>query len=442
MSASRAGGTGVSLTVWSLVALGAGLGIGALGHHSSAPAFEILGDIISPLGRLWIAALQMTVLPLVVVYLLAAIIGAGGEDSLGGLGGRAIMLFIGLLAAAAVFALVVTPPIIAAAAPDPASFAQLQSTTQVPQAARDAAAARGMSIGGSIGDWVGNLLPSNLFDAARRGDVLPLLLFAAMLAVAIRKLPDEQRRPLQVGAESLSAALMTIVRWLLVVTPVGVFALSYELGRGTGADAVGVLGGLVLLQCGLMTAFTLLLYPISALGGRVSIAAFARSLVQAQLVAVSTRSSIAALPAMIEGARTHLRLPASSTSFVLPLTVSLFKVNRTISSTSKLLFLAYVYGVPLSTGTIATFTLTVIVLSFSSAGLPGGGSAFKTLPAYLAAGLPIEGIIIAEAVETIPDIFKTVLNVTGDMSAATLLSRAVRVPVVAAAPVATTESAM
>ena len=435
---TRGAGSGLSLTLWSLAALGAGLGLGALGHGSNASFFQILGDIVSPLGRLWVSALQMTVLPLVVVYLLAAIIGAGSEDSLSGLGGRAIALFVGLLVLAAVFTLIVTPPIIAAAAPDAGAFATLHETTTVPQSVRDAA------VGGtsSIGDWIATLLPSNLFEAARRGDVLPLLLFSALLALAIRKLPDEQRLPLQTGAESLSAALMTLVKWLLAVTPIGVFALSYALGRDTGLEAVGVLGGLVLLQCGLMTAFTLLLYPISAIGGRVSIAAFARSLLQAQLVAVSTRSSIAALPAMLDGARTHLRLPASATSFVLPLTVSLFKVNRTISSTSKLLFLAYVYGIPLSAGTIATFIATVVVMSLSSAGLPGGGSAFKTLPAYVAAGLPIEGIVIAEAVETIPDIFKTVLNVTGDMSAATLLSRGSRVPVVAGAPVATTETAM
>jgi Na+/H+-dicarboxylate symporter len=124
---------------------------------------------------------------------------------------------------------------------------------------------------------------------------------------------------------------------------------------------------------------------------------------------------------------------------VLPLTVSLFKVNRTISSTAKLLFLAHVYGISLNATTIATFVATVVVMSFSSAGLPGGGSAFKTLPAYIAAGLPIEGIIIAEAVETIPDIFKTVLNVTGDMTAATLLSRSSRVAALASSPVAGAE---
>ena len=438
MRSGRVFGGGVSSTAWSLVALAAGLAIGALGHGSQAPAFVILGDIVAPLGRLWISALQMTVLPLVVVYLLAAIIGAVGDDSLGGLGGRAVAMFVALLVLAGIFTLVVTPPLIAAAAPEPGAFAQLHATASVPQSVRDAATARG----GSLGDWVATLLPSNLFEAARRGDVLPLLLFSALLGLAIRQLADEQRRPLQSAAESLSAAMMTLVRWLLVVTPIGVFALSYALGRDTGLEAVGVLGGLVLLQCGLMAGFTLLLYPISAFGGRVSIVAFARAVAQAQLVAVSTRSSIAALPAMLEGARTHLRLPPSATSFVLPLTVSLFKVNRTISSTSKLLFLAYVYGVPLSAGTIATFIATVVVMSFSSAGLPGGGSAFKTLPAYVAAGLPIEGIVIAEAVETIPDIFKTVLNVTGDMSAATLLSRGSRVPAVAGVAVATTERAM
>ena len=437
MSSRRRSGSAASLTVWSLVALAVGLAVGALGHGSKAAAFTIFGQIVEPIGHLWLASLQMTVLPLVVIYLLAAIVGAGGDHPLGTLGTKAIMLFVALLVLAAVFTLAVTPPVIAAAAPDTSAFALLRQSTTVPQAARDAAAAAP----GSIGDWIGNLLPSNLFEAARRGDVLPLLIFSALLALAIRRLPDERRMPLQSNIESLAAAMFTLVRWLLAVTPLGVLALSYDLGRNTGLEAVGVLGGLVILQCGIMAMFTLLLYPLSAIAGRVSIGAFARAVAPAQLVAVSTRSSIASLPALVEGGTTHLALPQSATSFVLPLTVSLFKVNRTISGCSKLLFLAHVYGVPLSAGTIASFVASVVVLSFTSVGVPNGGSAFKTLPAYLAAGLPIEGIIIAEAVETIPDIFKTVLNVTGDMSAATLLSRSGRVRVVTTAAVPTTERA-
>jgi len=399
--------------------------------------FAVIDEVFGPLGDLWLSALQMTVLPLVVVHLLAAIVGAGETESLGGLGGRALALFVGMLLVAALFTLIATPPLISAASPDADAFAQLRAATPIPQAARDAAAAGT----GSFGEWIGHLLPSNLFEAARRGDVLPLLLFSALLAVAIRHLPTDQRQPLSGVFASLSSAMLIIVRWLLAVTPIGVFALSFALGRTTGLEAAGMLGGLVLLQCGLMTAFTLLLYPATALIGRVPLGAFARAVAPAQLVALSTRSSIASLPALVEGARTHLNLPQSATSFVLPLTVSLFKVNRTISSTSKLLFLAYVFNVPLSAATIATFVLTVVVLSFSSVGVPNGGSAFKTLPAYVAAGLPIEGIIIAEAVETIPDIFKTVLNVTGDMSAASILARGSRVPALAGAPLPAPEQA-
>jgi Na+/H+-dicarboxylate symporter len=108
---------------------------------------------------------------------------------------------------------------------------------------------------------------------------------------------------------------------------------------------------------------------------------------------------------------------------VLPLSVAVFKVNRTISSTAKLLFLAHVYNIPLSAQTIAAFLATVILLSFSSVGVPDGGTAFATIPAYLAAGLPLEVVVVFEATTTIPDIFKTLLNVTGDMSAAAMLSR-------------------
>jgi Na+/H+-dicarboxylate symporter len=130
------------------------------------------------------------------------------------------------------------------------------------------------------------------------------------------------------------------------------------------------------------------------------------------------------------------------TGFVLPLSVSTFKVNRTISSTTKLLFLAHVFAVPLGAAELATFLVTALILSFSSVGVPGGGSAFRTLPAYLAAGVPIEGIVILEAVDTIPDIFKTLTNVTGDMSAATILSRTERATVTASTPVAAAATAV
>jgi Na+/H+-dicarboxylate symporter len=217
--------------------------------------------------------------------------------------------------------------------------------------------------------------------------------------------------------------MLVCVQWILALTPLGVFAITYRFALGAGGGAAGVLGTWVVLVSALLLLATALLYPVSVLLGCTTLSAFARAAVPAQLVAVSTRSSIASLPALVEGARDRLRLPDTATAFVLPLSVSVFKINRTISSTAKLIFVAYLYGIALSPTTLAGFLITVMILSFSTVGLPGGGTTFKTLPAYLAAGLPIEGLVLLEAVETIPDIFKTLLNVTGDMSAATILSR-------------------
>lgn len=175
--------------------------------------------------------------------------------------------------------------------------------------------------------------------------------------------------------------------------------------------------------------------------GRVSLKDFARAVYPAQLVAVSTRSSLASLPALVEGARDRLALSAAARGFVLPLAAATFKINRTTSSTIKLLFMAHLYGIALEPTQIITFVLTVVILSFSSLGLPGGGTAFKTLPAYLAAGMPIEAVVLLEAVDVIPDIFKTLANTTGYMTTAVVLDRGEREPIEGTEPAVGVEPA-
>jgi len=404
-----------SFTTWSLLALALALALGMWGHLSGAPAFATLDRILKPIGALWMAALQMAVLPLVILKLLAAIVGAPSSDSVGKLGLRTLLLFVAMLVAAGVFTLLLAPPMVALYDADPATIASLRSTVELPEIENAAPI--------SLSAWVTGLLPRNLFAAATRGDLFPILLFTAVFGIAVTRLPEEKRLPVATLFQGLSAAMLTVIRWILIGTPVGVFALTYPTALRAGAGAAGMLGAFIVLVSALLLLATLLLYPVTALFGRISIRRFARAVAPAQLVAVSTRSSIASLPALIEGGTEHLRLPVTATGFVLPLTVAVFKVNRTISSTAKLLFIAHLYDIPLSAQTIVAFLATVVLLSFSSVGVPDGGTAFATVPAYLAAGLPLEAVIVFEATTTIPDIFKTLLNVTGDMSAAAMLSR-------------------
>jgi proton glutamate symport protein len=410
----------VSLTTASLVALAAGLSLGLVGHATESPLLRGLGDAVRPIGNLWIAALQMLVVPLMVAYTLSAIVSARRKGAVGTLTGRAVLLFTGMLAAGALFSLALTPLLARLYPADPATIAALTGKTAIPEAVREAA--RGP---GSPGDWISRLIPTNLFEAAAKGEILPLLLFAVVFGLAISRLPSEQREPLARVLHGVSEAILLCVRWVIALTPLGVFVFALLFALGAGGGAVGVLGAWAVLASGLLLAAILLLYPVTALFGRTSLRSFARAAAPAQLVAASTRSSIASLPALVQGGREHLKLPDTATGLVLPLGVSLFKLNRTVSSTAKFIFLAHVCGVDLDAGRIATFLILVFILSFSTAGIPSRGT-LRSLPAYLAAGIPLEAVVIVDTVEAVPDIFATVLNVTGDLSVATILSRSSR----------------
>ena len=423
------GGRGPSST-WAVVALVAALAFGLLGHSLGWSGFQLLAGALKPIGQLWISALLLLVLPLVITTTLASITGLPRGES-AGLGVRALVTFVAALAISGVLTVGIGRVIVEQWPVNSDAVAAVTAATPVPDAARQVAAAPAAT---GLGQWLGGLLPQNLFEAARRGDMLPVLLFALFIGIAITQLPDEHREPLTQLSRAAAAAMLTGIRWMLWFVPGGVFIFTYLFVLNAGGVAAGVVAGFIVFVSAMVLVFVVLWYPVAVVFGRTTLREFQRAVAPAQLVGLSTSSSIASLPALIDGARTRLKLPESSTGFVLPLATSLFKANRTISSTAKLLFLAHIYGIPLSAGTLASFLLTVLILSFSTVGLPGGASAFKTAPAYLAAGIPVEALVITEAAETIPDLFKTLLNVTANMSVAVLLSRGVRtVPVPSAA---------
>jgi Na+/H+-dicarboxylate symporter len=402
------------------VALALGCLLGAAGHSTGSPAIASLARALEPLGGVWLWALKLLVLPLVVLHVMAAIVSARESGAFGGLGLRAVLLFVAMLVAAGAFTIAVTSAMLARFPADSSALAGLA----------DAAAANaGPGVAPaqpSFLEWLAGLLPANPVTAALAGNVLPLLLLSMLVAWLVSRLPELRRAPLARAIRSAAGGMLDLARGLLWLLPPAVFVLVFPLVLEAGGGVTGFLGLYVGIQCALVLAVVLLLYPLTSSLGRVSMRAFARGVAPAQLVAAGTRSSIASLPALVEGGRDLLRLPAAATGVVLPLAVALFKLNRTVSAPLRLLVLAQVYHIPLSAGTVAIFLVTIIVLSFGTVGLPSGVLPIPTLPAYMAAGIPLEGVVILEAVDAIPDIFKTVLNVTGDMSAATILSRSDR----------------
>jgi Na+/H+-dicarboxylate symporter len=149
---------------------------------------------------------------------------------------------------------------------------------------------------------------------------------------------------------------------------------------------------------------------------------FARGALEPQLIAFSSSSSIATLPALVESAEKTLALPERVTGFVLPLAVSTFKIAAPVSWTVGALFVGWFYNVPIGVGGLATIALAAVFLAFAVPGIPRGAFIMLT-PLFLTIGLPPEGIGILIAVDAIPDLFATVLNTTGDLAAAVLVAR-------------------
>ena len=419
-------------TIASLGALVAGLAVGTVVHNSGDPTLRRVVDALGTIGELWVQALRMTVIPLVVVLTLVAIVGARRKDSIGALGAKALVLFVALLVAASCLTLAVATPVLASHSVDPVAAASFRA--QVAGAAPTPPRPRPVT----VTDWLVGLIPANVFAAAANGEVLPILVFTVFFGLAVRRLDRSTHELLHRLFESLAAAMMAIIGWVLRAMPLGVFALCALFASHLGSQATGALAFFIVLLSGILLLATALLYPVTAILGRASLARFARAVAPAQVVAVTTRSSLASLPALVEGGRKHLGLPESATGFILPLCVATFKVDYGIASLVRLLFVAHMLDIPLGAPEIVTFLLTQFILSFSAAGIPGAGSV-RSLPAYLAAGVPIEGVLILNAVDSIPDIFATLVNVTADMSAATILSRRDRARAAAeSVPAATT----
>ena len=163
-----------------------------------------------------------------------------------------------------------------------------------------------------------------------------------------------------------------------------------------------------------IAAALVLLYPLGIVAGKMSPSAFVAFCTPAQAVAFASRSSLAALPAMIESGE-RANLPPVVARFILPLAASVFRIGAAVAMPVGVLFLARLYGATLSPAQLASVVFTVVLSSFAVPGVPGG-SIIAMVPVLAAVNLPIDGIGILLAVDTIPDMFRTTANVTGSLT--------------------------
>ncbi len=401
-----------------LIALivGQALGAGAAAAHSAALTAVV--PWIEAIGTIWINAIRMTVIPLVVALVITGVLSTADVRRVGRLGVRAVPVFLILLLVSGFFAALVAPLALNRLSISPETAAGLRLSAA--SAARSASQAAGQVP--SLIQRIVDFVPVNPVKAAADAAMLPLVIFTLLFALALTRLEAARRAPIVQWFQAVADAMLVLVGWVLVLAPVGIFGLALGLGFRMGAGAAGALLHYVVTMSLALVAFTAVLYPISALLGRTPLRRFASAVAPAQAVGFSSRSSLASLPAQIAGARDRLHLPPAITGFALPFTVSVFRLNVPIAWVVGVLFLGKLYGVAVGGAALAGLVVTATLLSFSAPGIPSG-SLFLLAPVLVNLGLPAEGVGILIAVDGIPDLFKTLTSVTGQMAAVTILAR-------------------
>ena len=308
----------------------------------------------------------MTVIPLVASLLVVAVGSTGDVKSIGRIGGRTLLVFFLLLVGTAIVVMPLAPLV---------SWLLPQHTNahQLPIGASEAAGE--ITVAGqaqTFSGWLTSLLPSNPIAAAASGAMMPLILFILLFALAIAHSPASARETLNQFFRALGDAMLLLVRWVILMAPIGVFALVLPLAVHAGAALAGAIGFYILAYSFACIAVTLLLYVIVSLVGRIPIRRFGRAALPAQLIAFSSSSSIAALPALVESAEVRLALPKRVTGFVLPLAVSTFKIATPVAWGAGAIFVGWFYGIPLQVGSLATDRLCCGVPRLCGAWNPAG----------------------------------------------------------------------
>ena len=396
-----------------LIGLALGLFFGIVFSLIENNSISSLPDFVAPIGTLWVNAIRMVVIPLLMALLVTSIAGQTSGAKVAQLGGKTIGLFILIILFSSLFAFVAVPPLLALLSIDPqASASLLESTGYGANATNELP---------PFSEWFVSLIPDNPFAAAADGAILPLLIFTGLFAIALLRIEEKQRKVIVEVFDAIKSAMFVIITWIMLLAPIGIFALVFPLTAPLGVSAITVLGSFIVIDCGLLAAIALILYPLVASVAGIPMARFARTAAPAQVIGFSTRSSLASMPATYAAAAA-LGIPERVTGIVLPIAVTLFKYASPFARTAGTYFVAALYGIDLSVFELFVIALSIGLLSFYSPGIPSGGLLIMA-PVYLSLGLPVEGIGILIAIDLIVDMFITTANVTANIACSALIAK-------------------
>ena len=407
--------------LWLQILVGMGLGIGT-GLALSPSGGGVFADETARLvacwlalpGHIFIALIQMMVVPLVLSSVILGVASGGSPEFLRRVGLRIAPYFLGTTTVAVVLGMALATAIQPGALIDGSTLAQLDAAPMPPSAAADSEKL--------LPERIADIIPSNPTSAVLHRSMLQIVVLAILVGVALVTMRGEARKVLLSLLEAIQELAMKIVSWAMAIAPIAVFGLLAQVVAMTGLDAlVGLSAYVGTVLLGLLLLIGVYLALVAMLAKR-SPWTFFLQIREVPLLAFSTSSSAAVMPLSMKVAEEKLSVSREVSQFVIPLGATVNMDGTALYQVTAAVFMTQVFGVDLGLGEFALLAFTTIGASIGSPSTPGVG--IVILASVLQGiGVPAEGIAMILGVDRILDMSRTAVNVTGDLTATVVLDR-------------------
>jgi proton glutamate symport protein len=395
----------MNLSTIIILALGAGMTFGAILHEALPTWVAPLNlYLLAPLGQAFLRLIQFVVVPIVFSSLLLALTRIQNASQVGRYTAKLLISYIITSIIAIGLGIATAMVMHPGSGTIGLASAQIQATGESPD----------------LIAWLVSLIPTNPLAALSSGNLLQTIFASALLGMGIQQAGD-RAKPFVDFVESIYVISEKILFLILSTAPVGVFALMSSV---IAVQGISILGKLLTYMVGVVLAIMLMIgvYGILLAIFRIQPLHFFHSFYPSLTLAFGTASSNAALPVVLQNAQENYGLSPTIASFAIPLGTALKRDGMAVGQGFNALFVAQLYDVPLTPSFLSAVVLSTLLVSFSTAGVPGAGIVMMAT-IFTAAGLPLEGVAILAGVDRLMDSFHTLLNVVGNTAHAVLLER-------------------
>lgn len=367
-----------------------------------------LGNWLNLPGNVFLKLVQMIMIPLIFTSIITGIV-SNDSENLKSIGLRLVLYFVATTATAIIIGLVL------ASLMSPGRF--VYELGGFPNSSGVFVPHEGGAITlTNVPDAIINLIPNNPLDAMLNLDMLGVVVFTIIIGVAITQLSPELARLITRFAEAVQKICMIVVSWAMLLVPYAVFGLMAALLSGIGFEILWGLGyyiGVVILGLIFLVLFYMLVLRLFT---KVKPRAFLKAIREPQLLAFSTASSAAVMPLSMKVADEKLGVSSRISDLVIPVGASINMDGTALFQCVSALFLAQAYGMELSIANLLLLTITIVAASIGTPAIPGGGVVILA-SVLQGMGIPTDGLIVIVGIDRILGMFRTTVNVTGDLTA-------------------------